>query len=233
MGGIFLIDAARKTDWASEPRIELHLLEPREVYEPWRKFFAGSVAFIIVIVIAIVGWPKSPKKSGTDYVLTSPPPSVAQPPAGATPANPKGIPSPKIVPPASVPKGVPSPTPSKEQKTPKKLPEPEPPTTPLLSPDPYAGISDSTVAGWVVQEANALEDLGTRCVQDEIVAHQRQNQGLTPSADHPGVQGVQARFWRDFIPSHKEAIVKLHDSIVYRLGPVATSSFESEYSKLL
>ncbi len=107
----------------------------------------------------------------------------------------------------------------------------EPWATPVQSvnsPDPYAGIPNATIAQYLNKEADELEGIGTQCIKDEIAALEAKRQG---HAIVPGVQGSQIKFWMEF-NTHMEAITKLHDSVVYRLGPIATESFEKEYREL-
>jgi hypothetical protein len=101
------------------------------------------------------------------------------------------------------------------------------------SPDPYVGIADSTIAQWIAQEASALEVLGNQCIKDETAAYQRKNQGLPITIEHLGIEGVQVRFWQKFSTVHIDTIAKLHDSLVYRLGPIATESFSADYKRLV
>jgi hypothetical protein len=107
------------------------------------------------------------------------------------------------------------------------------PTQVYNSPDPLIGQSNSDVALWAQQEADKLQALGTQCATDEISAYQRKNQGLPITIEHLGIEGVQARFWQDFTKFHRDAITKLHDSLVYRLGPVVTAPHEAEYKQFL
>ena len=152
------------------------------------------------------------------------------------PSTPNGILPPNViaVPSAVVPKPESKPAPKP------KTPEPPPaPTQMINSPDPYFGIPNSTVAVWTSQMAAGLSTLGNQCMQAVIAAQRQQMTKNTPTdSTHPPEafpqtpEMVQIRFWWSWTPL-QEPLAKLHDSLVFRLGPVETIAEEEDYKKLL
>lgn len=125
--------------------------------------------------------------------------------------------------------------PPKHKSTPKpKTPEPRP--TPIqgpISPDPYFGVPNSTVATWTFQMANGLSTLGDQCMQDLMAARRQQTDSTHPSAlPSLAPEDIQIRFWWAWTPIQKP-LAKLHDSLLFRLGPVATIAEEKDYRILL
>lgn len=97
------------------------------------------------------------------------------------------------------------------------------PTLTTAPPDPYLGQPDSEVANWALQEAESLKNFGDRCEQESVAARN----------DPSGLAMVQLKAWQDFNEHHKDVVTKLHDSLSYRLGPVATKAEQVSYRDLL
>ena len=56
--------------------------------------------------------------------------------------------------------------------------------------------------------------------QADVQAVERQRKGLTPRLpDAPGPEAVQVMFRQQFDSAIKPSLVKLHDSLILRLGP--------------
>jgi hypothetical protein len=108
------------------------------------------------------------------------------------------------------------------------------PTQVINSPDPYVGTSSTTVVMWAVQEADNVEASGRRCVSDLAVASDRKNKHIPvdPSNGFFGPEFIQASFWQNYSDYHESVIAKLHDSLIFRLSPVATGSEEQGYRNL-
>lgn len=104
---------------------------------------------------------------------------------------------------------------------------------PVISVDPYAGIPNTAVGTWAIQEAARLERDGGRCMNDEFQAWKWEQQ--KPPKD-PGltVRHVDWNFHIYFQDALRGPITKLHDSITLRLGPAALSPGEEEaYSEVI
>ena len=103
------------------------------------------------------------------------------------------------------------------------------------SPDPYFGIPSATVVMWAQQEADELENLGNKCEQDYIVAKKRSQKNILPDPKNGfyGTDYIQTHFWSEYNAHHEETITKLHDSLTFRLGPLAIKAEEDEYQRLL
>jgi hypothetical protein len=133
-------------------------------------------------------------------------------------------------PPVKSPPKVTAPSP-KKPNTPKEQPS----SVPLVSPDPYVGVSNKQVSQWAMDEADRIEKMENDCRDGVIKAQQQKAKGLPyNSFDAPGPEAVQSRFRRDFNASVKPELVKLHDSINLRLGPNArTREQEQDYQNIM
>jgi hypothetical protein len=145
-----------------------------------------------------------------------------------------------VTPPESKPVDKPSVPPEKPQIVSKPKPSGAPkgttPITPIVSPDPYAGVPSSSVALYARQEADSLDASATQCRQDMTIAIQIKNKGLghvgADGVYHSGPEAVQFKFWSDFRDIHQKTLTDLHDSLVYRLGPIATAFQDRSYGEL-
>jgi hypothetical protein len=115
----------------------------------------------------------------------------------------------------------------------KHLQQPQQPSIVINSPDPYVGISNQIVAQWARDEADRIEAMGKKCGQDVVVATQRKNQGIPtdPMNGFYGPEAIQVFFRREFDNCCRQAIIKLHDSITFRLGPAALDSLEESHHR--
>jgi hypothetical protein len=225
---ILIGDTVRKTGWVKEKNRVLSIIEDVAPNEP-NSFLRELLAFLLVaFVIATYGfitWPsKNPEKSSPPqevYVLSQ---SVPLTEHHAT--TPNEILHPNIIPVAPLSKPIPP-------QKPKSKPTPQPSTPIINSPDPYVGVSDSQVAEWAIQEADRLEKDSRTCISNEVDAANGKGVGALPAGSVTR-EMIEFRFFGYFRDGLKPAIIKLHDSLVFRLGPAfLNSEEESSYEEMM
>ena len=79
-----------------------------------------------------------------------------------------------------------------------------------------------------------MEAIGRKCVHDVTVAGDRKSRRIPPDPSNGfyGLEYIQASFWHDYNEHHRSTIIKLHDSLTFRLGPMATAQEEEDYKAL-
>ncbi len=111
-----------------------------------------------------------------------------------------------------------------------RLAEGQKPTAqPISAADPYVGISNQQVGQWVIEESSRIDAMANKCQTDVTQAIQRKNRGIAPRLpDAPGPEFVQVEFRQEFENCCRNTLMKLHDSLVLRLGPPNLSAEEEE-----
>lgn len=124
----------------------------------------------------------------------------------------------------------------KHKPPPRLAPEPQlqqPPAN-IVSPDPYVGKSNQVVAQLAKDLADRLERAGQKCQQDFSNAEQGRRNGMPIAPGNRGPEGVLMLFQRDFDAALRPGIIKIHQSIAFRLGPATLDArAESEYSDII
>jgi hypothetical protein len=144
-----------------------------------------------------------------------------------SPSTPRGI-----LPPTSA--AVPLPRAVRQPTRPRpKVPQ-EKPTQEIISPDPYIGITDSKISEWAIQEADRLDGDSQKCMNMVFDSANEKSpvKGTPVLIQTP--KSIQWEFQLYFRNGLKPSIVKLHDSLVFRLGPALLDpDEESTYNEMM
>ncbi len=105
----------------------------------------------------------------------------------------------------------------------------KPTVQPISAADPYIGISNQQVGQWAIEESSRIEAMANKCQTEVIQAIQRKNRGIPAHLpDAPGPEFVQVEFRQEFENCCRNTLIKLHDSLVLRLGPPNLNAEEEQ-----
>ena len=105
----------------------------------------------------------------------------------------------------------------------------KPTAQPISAADPYAGVTNQKVGQWAIEESSRIEAMANKCQIEVTQAIQRKNQGIPPRLpDAPGPEFVQVEFRQEFENCCRNTLIKLHDSLVLRLGPPNLNAEEEQ-----
>jgi len=218
---VCLVIFAKELGWVNQRQLQLSITQGACVSETRSSVRLAIVILVFCCIVALFGivtWPRKVHQLAMIPLI----------PAGLPPSK-TGVVTTNLNPKLPVALAVAPSTARAIPPKPKHRPRVAPSAQVLNSPDPYIGFSNQTVGQWAVQEADRIEAMGNQCQTDVVQAIQRQRRGLTPHLpDAPGPEFVQVMFRQQFDSAVKPALIKLHDSLVLRLGPPSLDAEEEQ-----